>query len=105
MPYGIPEPALESIRSTLLRHKGVTRAVLYGSRAKETFREGSDIDIALEGEGLSFDDLLRIESNLDALDLPWRFDVSLHAGLTHPDLLRHIQRVGCDITKTTEETK
>ena len=75
----------------------MTRVILYGSRAKETFRNGSDIDITLEGEGLSFDDLLRIESRLDALDLPYHFDVSLHRELTHPDLLQHIQRVGREI--------
>ena len=97
MPYGIPEPTLEIIRDAIRQHAGVSRVILYGSRAKGNFRDGSDIDITLEGEGLSFDDLLRIESHLDALDLPWHFDVSLRNGLTHPELLQHIQRVGYEI--------
>ena len=97
MPYGIPDPAFESIRNVLRQHKGVTRAILYGSRAMGTHRNGSDIDITLDGNDLSFDDLLKIESQLDALDLPYQFDVSLHSTLTHPGLLQHIQRVGCEI--------
>jgi predicted nucleotidyltransferase len=97
MPYGIPDPTFETIKNVIRQHKGVTRAILYGSRAKGTHQKGSDIDITLDGNDLSFDDLLRIESQLDALDLPYHFDVSLHNALTHPDLLQHIQRVGCEI--------
>jgi len=97
MPYGIPDSTLNTIQSVIRQNKGVMRAILYGSRAKGTYRNGSDIDITLDGETLSFDDLLRIESQLDALDLPYRFDVSLYRELTHPDLLQHIQRVGCEI--------
>ena len=105
MPYGIPDTAFERIRRTLSQHRGVTRVILYGSRAKGTYQNGSDIDITLEGDGLSFDDLLRIESQLDALDLPYRFDVSLHDELTHPDLLQHIQRVGREILNLQSQGK
>ena len=97
MPYGIPDTAFKRIQSVLRQHRGVTRVILYGSRAMGTHRNGSDVDITLEGDGLSFDDLLSVESRLDALDLPYRFDVSLHGELNHPDLLRHIQRVGREI--------
>jgi len=97
MPYGISEPAFQSIQNVVHQHKGVTRAILYGSRAKGTHQNGSDIDITLDGESLSFDDLLRIESRLDALDLPYHFDVSLYRSLANPNLLQHIQRVGCEI--------
>ena len=97
MPYGIPDSTFAAIQSVIRQYKGVTRAILYGSRAKGTYRNGSDIDITLDGKSLSFDDLLRIESQLDALDLPYHFDVSLYRELTHLDLLQHIQRVGCEI--------
>ena len=96
MPYGIPDPTLEAIRSVIRQHTGVTRIILYGSRAKGTHQNGSDIDITLDGD-LSFDDLLTIESQLDDLDLPYQFDVSLYNGLTHPGLLQHIQQVGCEL--------
>jgi predicted nucleotidyltransferase len=97
MPYGISDLTLCAIQNVIRQHKGVTRTILYGSRAKGTYQNGSDIDITLEGEELSFDDLLKIESQLDALDLPYHFDVSLYNELSHPDLLQHIQRVGCEI--------
>jgi len=97
MPYGLPDTAFATIQAVIRQHKGVTRAILYGSRAKGTHRNGSDVDITLDGNDLSFDDLFRIESQLDALDLPYRFDVSLYRELVHSDLREHIQRVGCEI--------
>jgi len=102
MPYGLSDTALATIGSVIRQNKGVTRAILYGSRAKGTHRNGSDIDITLDGDGLSFNDLLRIESQLDALDLPYRFDVSLYRELTHPDLREHIQRVGRELPISNE---
>ena len=97
MPYGLPDTTLDAIRDVFRRHPGVTRAILYGSRAKGTHRNGSDIDITLDGDTLTFDDLLRIETQLDDLDLPYLFDVSLYRNLTNPDLIGHIQRVGQEI--------
>lgn len=38
-----------------------TAAILYGSRAKGTFHNGSDIDLALKGQGLALQDLLKIK--------------------------------------------
>jgi predicted nucleotidyltransferase len=49
----VPESVAKSICEILGRHPNVRRAVLFGSRAKGNFREGSDIDLALEGEGCS----------------------------------------------------
>lgn len=98
MPYGLTESTVNDIRGVLAKHHEVKRAILYGSRAKGTFRKGSDIDITLEGEHISFDNLLKIEGQLDALDLPYQFDVSIREHLTDPALLEHITRVGCVLT-------
>jgi predicted nucleotidyltransferase len=97
MPYGLTESTLSAIRGVLLGHHEVKRALLYGSRAKGTQKKGSDIDVALDGPAVSFRDLLQIETQLDALDLPYHFDVSVLQRLTNPELLDHIQRVGCDL--------
>ena len=70
------------------------RAVVYGSRAKGNPRPGSDIDLALFGEGLTASDLLAIDGALDALDLPYRIDLSLHADIEDPALRSHIERIG-----------
>jgi hypothetical protein len=46
------------------------------------------------GSALTFDDLLRIETALDDLMLPWSIDLSLLSYIDNPALLDHITRVG-----------
>ena len=72
----------------------VDNAVLYGSRAKGNFKQGSDIDLTLYGSALSLKTLLKIESDLDELLLPYKIDLSLFEHIADPDVIDHIRRVG-----------
>ena len=47
MKYELPEVAFSHILATFARHSEIDKAILYGSRAMGTEREGSDIDITL----------------------------------------------------------
>ena len=47
--YGITVEALDSIIKTIRRQDKVKKLILFGSRAKNNFRKGSDIDIAIIG--------------------------------------------------------
>ena len=94
MNHGLPADAVERIQQVLGRYPAVEQAVLYGSRAKGTYRPGSDIDLTLSGDGLDHSLLTRIDHELDDLLLPWRIDLSLMSSLAHPPLLDHIRRAG-----------
>ncbi|MNG09910.1 Nucleotidyltransferase domain protein [compost metagenome] len=91
---GLPEDAIQSIRQVLSQFPAVEQAILYGSRAKGTYRPGSDIDLTLKGGLLTYQNLLDIELALDDLLLPWKIDLSLHPQIDNPALLEHIARVG-----------
>ncbi len=67
---GLSDKDVESIRETLRLFPKVGEAILYGSRAKGSYRPGSDIDLTLKGNELSYQDLLNIELALDDLLLP-----------------------------------
>lgn len=95
--FGLPQATVQAIQAVLSRHPGVVRAVVYGSRAKGTFRPGSDIDLALFGDGLTGDDLLSIDVEIDDLDLPYMVDLSLFAQIENAALRSHIERVGQDL--------
>ncbi|WP_233440317.1 nucleotidyltransferase domain-containing protein [Modicisalibacter coralii] len=82
------------IRRVLASVASLDSAILYGSRAKGTYRHGSDIDLTLKGERLTWKDLQYLELALDDLLLPYLFDLSIYAQIDNPDLVRHIQRVG-----------
>lgn len=96
MSTGLSEQTVEKIRAVLAHFPEVEKAVLYGSRAKGTHRSGSDIDLVLFGKGLGQSKLGQIDNALDDLLLPYRFDLSLFAKLTHPELIDHIRRVGVE---------
>lgn len=93
--YGLPTQVVQAIQGVLSQYPQVRSAVLYGSRAKGNFREGSDIDLTLKTD-LAADTalLLQIENQLDDLNTPYQFDLSLFHHITNPALIEHISRVG-----------
>ena len=95
MRYGLPEHVLQKIRAVFARYPQVERAVLYGSRAKGSHKNGSDIDLTLcGGADLTLDTLYRIADDLDDLLLPYTLDLSIFHHISDPDVLGHIGRVG-----------
>jgi predicted nucleotidyltransferase len=95
MKYGLPEHVLQKIRAVFARYPQVTKAILYGSRAEGSHKNGSDIDLTLcGGADLTLSTLHRIADDLDDLLLPYTFDLSIFHHISDPDVLGHIERVG-----------
>jgi len=84
------------IQSVFGKHSGVEAAILYGSRAKGSYRNGSDIDLTLHGTSLDLSTLMKIEHELDDLCLPHKIDLSIFHKIENPDLIEHITRVGVE---------
>lgn len=93
MRYGLTVSVIKIILDVLKSFPSVEEAVIYGSRAMDTYREGSDVDLTLKGD-LSYRDLLQIEGDLDNCMLPYTFDLSLYRSIENQDLLDHIEREG-----------
>ena len=49
MKYGLPQSTFQKICGILSRYPQVEQAILYGSRAKGNYKNGSDIDLTLRG--------------------------------------------------------
>lgn len=95
MRYGLKETTIQKICAILARFPQVDKAVLYGSRAKGNYRNGSDIDLILGGgAGLTLRVLYRIIDELDDLLLPYTIDLSLDSDISDSDVIEHIRRVG-----------
>jgi len=92
--FGLPPATLEAIRRILAEVPAVKKAVIYGSRAKGTYRPGSDIDLTLFGDGLDLDTLGRIATRLYESPIPYQVDLSIFELIDHAGLREHIQRVG-----------
>lgn len=95
MKFGLTDAAIARIHGIFARHQQVERAILYGSRAKGNYKNGSDIDLTLVGGAdLNLQVMLQIMNEIDDLLLPYSFDLSLYTMITDPEVIAHIQRVG-----------
>ena len=95
MQYGLSDRTFSTLNSIFLKYSGIKHAVLYGSRAKGKYRNGSDIDLSLKTDDtFTRSDLLHIAGDFDDSDLPYFVDVSIYDKLSNPDLKAHIDRVG-----------
>ncbi len=92
--FGLTATNLYKIRSVFARYPQVEKAVLYGSRAKGNYKNGSDIDLTLYGDDLTHNNLLAMLNNIDDLLLPYMIDLSIFKMLDHEKLREHIEQVG-----------
>ncbi len=84
---------LEQISTLFASRQNITCAVLFGSRALERERLGSDIDLAIKWD-ISSHDILDMKLAYDDLYLPYRIDIIAYDTISNPALRDHIDRVG-----------
>jgi predicted nucleotidyltransferase len=87
----------EQIHNVIGTDSSLDRIVLFGSRAKGTFREGSDIDLAVYGPGLSGADASRWIDELEERLFAWSVDIVVVHEETDQELRDQIARVGVEI--------
>ena len=105
MQYGLPDKTLNSLNSIFRKYSGIKQVILYGSRAKGKFRNGSDIDLTLKiYDSFTRTNLLHISGDFDDSDIPYFVDVSIYEKLSNPNLKAHIDRVGKVLYDASEST-
>lgn len=101
--FGLKPAVIAQMNEVFERFPEVGQVILYGSRAKGTFKPGSDIDLCLVGEGLSLATLLKIDTALDDLLLPYKIDLSIRDHIDNAELQAHINRVGAAFYRRSKE--
>ncbi len=94
MKYGLSDASIEKICHIFSKYENIDKVMLYGSRAKGNFREGSDIDLTIFGKEINIKLLHKVELELDDLLLPYSIDLSIYSMLKNDELKEHIERVG-----------
>jgi predicted nucleotidyltransferase len=94
MQYGLNDNTLTKIRDVFNSFGEVEKAILYGSRAKGTFKNGSDVDLTLVGNQLNQYILFQLIDRIDDLMLPYTFDISIFEQVSNPEFKEHVERVG-----------
>ena len=93
MKFGLDEKVVKDIVSILEKYSEVESAwvesaCIFGSRARGDYRKGSDIDIALFGENLTFQINTKIYFEIDDLYLPYKIDLINFNSLGEDDKIK-----------------
>lgn len=92
--YGLSDTVIADICSVFGLYQNIDKVIIFGSRAKGTYSEGSDIDLAVVGENISFNQLMDINIQIEDLGLLYKVDVVDYNKHAEAPIGKHIRRVG-----------
>jgi predicted nucleotidyltransferase len=102
--FGLKPEAIAQINQIFAKYPEISKAILYGSRAKGNYKNGSDIDLTLISDRLNHRQLLQIQNQIDDLLLPYSVDLSIFRSIDNLHLIEHINRVGITFYNRTTST-
>lgn len=95
MNFGLRSEDMDNIITTIQQFSEIEKAAIFGSRVKGSHKPGSDVDIAIWGNDISFSTVSRLHGILEEESpMPYFFDIVDYSHLNHKELKNHIDRVG-----------
>ena len=91
---GLSNDILAMLKMTFKKYASIDQVKLYGSRAKGTFNERSDIDLVAYGKDLDRFIVNQVLLDLDDSNIPYMVDFQDFHDLKNCQLIEHIERVG-----------
>ena len=93
--FGLSANSMAIIHDIYAKYPQIAKVIVYGSRAKGNYREGSDIDMTIIADGeFTLSDRLHVMNDFDDSMLPYLVDISDFSELQNQDLIDHIRRRG-----------
>ena len=92
--HGLMERDRQTLFEIFEKFQEVKSVYLYGSRAKGTYKSGSDIDLAIMNGNVSPKTIRSIKAEIQDSNLPYFVDITDFTTLNHKELAEHIQRMG-----------
>ena len=95
--FGLKPAVIDALSHVFLQFHEISCVLVYGSRAKGNYLNGSDIDLTvkLKSEVMEPSMLLsQIREQLEELNLIYTIDLSIYDQIRNPELIEHINRVG-----------
>ncbi|MEO5570967.1 MAG: nucleotidyltransferase domain-containing protein [Bacteroidia bacterium] len=103
--FGLRESDLQTIIAILQQENEIEEAIIFGSRAKGNYKNGSDVDIVLKGEKVNHQLINQISYLLNEETLmPYKFDVLDYNTVSNKHLVEHIDRAGKTFWKKNTQT-
>lgn len=92
--FGLSDTVVDELCRIFREYENIERVLIFGSRAKGLYRDGSDIDLALVGEGITWGQILDIGIRIDDLNLLYKVDLLDYQKLKETPVGFHVARVG-----------
>lgn len=92
--YGLKQKIINDLKTIFSEFDNIEKVILYGSRAKGNYKNGSDIDLTFYGNDLNLKTIYAIEDKIEELNLIYTFDLSIFNQIDNQNLIEHINRVG-----------
>ena len=93
MKFGLSDTVIRELQDVFRRHANIEKVLIFGSRSKGNYRAGSDIDLAVVGQGIDYSQLLAIQCEIDDLELFYLIDLLDYQKEKGTPIGDHIDRV------------
>ena len=94
MPFGLSDRTISNLQGLFRDQKNIRKVLIFGSRAKGNYQPGSDIDLALIGEGITLKQRNHILSLIDDMGILYKVDLIDYNKNANTPIGEHINRVG-----------
>jgi len=76
--FGLSETVINKICGVFKKHPNIEEVIIIGSRAKGDYSQSADIDLALKGSHIPFNQLMEINAQIEDLELLHKVDVVIY---------------------------
>lgn len=93
--FGLSTEHIIQIQTIFQKHPEIELAFIFGSRAMNSYKPASDVDIAIKGEQINRQTILEVSRQLNEETLmPYNFDIVNYHTIQNKELIVHIDKVG-----------
>ena len=93
--FGLIDSDLVFLSNLFQKYSSIDEVIIFGSRAKGNYKNGSDVDLAIKSQSIGNEELNAMDDALNEhSNLPYKFDIVHYEKIQTPELKEHIDRVG-----------
>jgi predicted nucleotidyltransferase len=94
-PFGISDNSYQLLTQTLSKYPQIEEVIIFGSRANGSYKQGSDIDLALKGSNCTPGFILDLKGYINReLPIPYHVDIVHYDTIRNVELKENIDRAG-----------
>ena len=102
--FGLKLRHTEILKEIFSKYKEVKKVIMYGSRAKGTSHDRSDVDLVISNSDIDRHLVGKLINDINESDFPYAVDLQILESIKNEELKNHIHRVGQVFYEHDEKT-